>query len=245
MSRGSAQARRPGPILAVCLGRGAGRVLVWPMLTRSGYLLGHDMVFTPRQPLRPGDIGAGSAPPRAVPVDALRRAGRPPGRTARSGRIAVVAAGAGRAALGSPRSSGRLRLPGSRRPRLAVWNPYVVERLAHRAVGAAVGLRRAAVAVVACCAAARRDRPGSAAAVRLAAASITPTGGLIGRGHGGGAGWHVAQPGAAVGPAVLWPWRCSCRGSLPATGCRRRPRPATRRRWPRSPLGRRRRAERC
>src|SRR4051812_14916263 len=45
-------------------------VLLWP-ITRGGYLLGHDMVFTPRQPLGLAAIGVSSAAPRAVPLDAL------------------------------------------------------------------------------------------------------------------------------------------------------------------------------
>src|SRR5207302_1902607 len=45
-------------------------VLLWP-LTRSGYLLGHDLVFTPCQPLDLPALGLSSAAPRAVPLDAL------------------------------------------------------------------------------------------------------------------------------------------------------------------------------
>jgi len=45
-------------------------LLLWP-ITRAGDLLGHDMVFTPRQPLDLASVGVSSASPRAVPLDAL------------------------------------------------------------------------------------------------------------------------------------------------------------------------------
>src|SRR5664279_1682421 len=45
-------------------------LLLWP-IRRAGYLLAHDMVFTPRQPLDLASIGLSSAAPRAVPLDAL------------------------------------------------------------------------------------------------------------------------------------------------------------------------------
>ncbi|HEY3631878.1 MAG TPA: hypothetical protein VGL21_13300, partial [Jatrophihabitantaceae bacterium] len=45
-------------------------LLLWPQ-RRGGYGLGHDMVFTPRQPLSWASVGLGSSSPRAVPVDAI------------------------------------------------------------------------------------------------------------------------------------------------------------------------------
>ena len=45
-------------------------LLLWPQRL-AGYGLGHDMVFTPRQPLTWQSVGLGSTAPRAVPLDAL------------------------------------------------------------------------------------------------------------------------------------------------------------------------------
>jgi len=106
--------------------------LLWPQ-RQAGYGLGHDMVFTPHQPLNVGSIGLGSASPRAVPLDALvALAGRLFGGQL-TGRIALAVplllAGWGMIRL--VRACGGCRLPalllagGG-----AVWNPFAVERLA-------------------------------------------------------------------------------------------------------------------
>src|SRR4051794_38427789 len=104
-------------------------VLLWP-LTRSGYLLGHDMVFTPRQPLGLASIGVSSASPRAVPLDALVALAERLVDGAVVGRLAlllpVVAAAIGAAKL-LDTTSLPARLAASA---AAVWNPFVVERLA-------------------------------------------------------------------------------------------------------------------
>ena len=107
--------------------------LLWPQHA-GGYGLGHDMVFTPHQPLNADSVGLGSGSPRAVPLDALvALAGKLLGGML-TGRIALLApllaAGWGASRL--------LRLvhPGASAPAvlaassLAVWNPYLVERLA-------------------------------------------------------------------------------------------------------------------
>lgn len=152
-------------------------VLLWPM-TRDGYLLGHDMVFTPRQPLGLASVGVSSASPRAVPVDALVALAERIVDGAVVGRLAVLvpvlAAGLGAAALLSARS----RAAGVVACGFAIWNPYVVERLAlgHWALLWSYAALPWLVLAVA--------RPPSrwgwfARALTLAAASITPTGGLI------------------------------------------------------------------
>lgn len=107
----------------------------WLLLPQrhAGYGLGHDMVFTPHQPLNAASVGLGSASPRAVPLDAL---------VALAGRL-VGGQLTGRIALAVPlllAGWGMVRLAqfcGARRwPALllaggaAVWNPFVVERLA-------------------------------------------------------------------------------------------------------------------
>lgn len=152
-------------------------ILLWP-LRHGGYPLGRDMVFGPRQPLNAATFGLGSASPRAVPVDALIgladrvMGGQFVARLALS--LPLIATGAGLARL----------LSGYRAPSIlaaigiAIWNPYVVERLA-------IGQW----ALLWCYAAlpwlviGLRMRPGRARwavlGVAVGAASITPTGGII------------------------------------------------------------------
>lgn len=156
---------------------GLAALLLWP-ITRAGYPLGHDLVFTPQQPLGLDSIGVSSASPRAVPVDALVALAEKLLDGAVVGRLALilplVAAGVGVAALlgglGPPAQLAAVTV--------AVWNPYVVERLAlgqWALLWAYAALPWIVLAV----------RLGSGAAgwfalaAGLAAASITPTGGVI------------------------------------------------------------------
>jgi hypothetical protein len=157
--------------------------LLWPQ-RQGGYGLGHDMVFTPHQPLNAGSIGLGTASPRAVPLDAL---------VALAGRL-FGGQLTGRIALAVPlllAGWGMIRLVqacgGCRLPALllagggAVWNPFVVERLALGqwallwCYGALPWLVLAAFRIRE---SDRRQWPGLVCA--LAACSITPTGALIG-----------------------------------------------------------------
>ncbi|MDQ1722650.1 MAG: hypothetical protein QOI26_2384, partial [Pseudonocardiales bacterium] len=57
-------------LLADCWVLGLSVVLLWPQRL-AGYGLGHDMVFTPHQPLTLQSFGLGSVAPRAVPLDAV------------------------------------------------------------------------------------------------------------------------------------------------------------------------------
>jgi hypothetical protein len=152
-------------------------LLLWP-ITRAGYLLGHDMVFTGRQPLDLAGIGVSSASPRAVPLDALVALAERLVDGAVIGRLALIipliAVGIGAAALlGSVSLAARLAACG-----VVVWNPFVVERLAlgqWALLWAYAALPWLILAML---------RNGGSAgwlrtAVALAAASITPTGGLI------------------------------------------------------------------
>lgn len=119
------------PVLpADCWVLGLSLTLLWPQRL-AGYGLGHDMVFTPHQPLTRQSVGLGSVAPRAVPLDAL---------VALASRL-VDGAVLGRLALLVPlllAGCGCLRLlrPTASLPALltvagfAVWNPFVVERLA-------------------------------------------------------------------------------------------------------------------
>lgn len=172
--------------------------LLWPQ-RHAGYGLGHDMVFTPHQPLNAVSVGLGSASPRAVPLDALvALAGRLLGGQL-TGRIALAVplllAGWGLIRLaqfcGARRLPALLLAGGA-----AVWNPFVIERLALGqwallwCYGALPWLVLAACRI--------RQAPDgigqatdgigqgpsrwhwAAVVCALAACAITPTGGLIG-----------------------------------------------------------------
>lgn len=152
-------------------------ILLWPV-TASGYLLGHDMVFTPRQPLDLASIGVSSASPRAVPLDALVALAERLVDGAVVGRLAllvpVLAAGLGAAALLGTRSlPARLAAAG-----VAVWNPYVIERLA-LGQWALLWCYAALPWIVLSVARASGRARWPARGIAIAAASITPTGGLI------------------------------------------------------------------
>lgn len=156
--------------------------LLWPQ-HRWGYGLGHDMVFTPHQPFTRDSLGLGSASPRAVPLDALVALASKLVNGAILGRLALAVplllAGWGCRRLLAARSlPAQLAVAG-----LAVWNPFVVERLALGqwallwAYGALPWLIAAAI---------RFRRPDAsmvtfaALGCWLGACAITPTGGLIG-----------------------------------------------------------------
>jgi hypothetical protein len=137
------------------------------------------MVFTPRQPLSWASVGLGSSSPRAVPVDAIVGGLSPVAGGAAIGRVALafplLAAGIGAAWLvGRERLLGALAASG-----LAIWNPYVVERLA-LGQWALLWAYAALPWIIGYAARVRRGEPGLAALLLwTAAASITPTGGLI------------------------------------------------------------------
>jgi hypothetical protein len=152
-------------------------VLLWP-LTRGGYLLGHDMVFTPEQPLNLQAIGVSSAPPRAVPLDALVAMAERVVDGAVVGRLAllvpVLAAGIGVAAvLGAASLPGKLAASTA-----AVWNPYVVERLA-LGQWALIWCYAALPWLVLAVARGRGPTGWLQRGLALGAASITPTGGVL------------------------------------------------------------------
>ncbi len=55
----------PAPLLVIT----AGSLAILAPLLRPGYVLDHDMVFTPRMPVNAASVGLSSALPRAVPSD--------------------------------------------------------------------------------------------------------------------------------------------------------------------------------
>jgi hypothetical protein len=189
-------------------------ILLWP-LHRGGYPVGRDLVFTPHQPFNDASVGLGTGAARAVPLDALVALashwvdGQIIGRLALA--LPLLAAGWGARRLLAPRSlAAGLSVAG-----FAVWNPFVVERLALGqwallwAYGAlpwlVLGLR------------AIRDRPSprllAGAFLALAACAITPTGALIGGATVVALGWrsgreHRLTAGFALAAALLvqLPW---------------------------------------
>jgi hypothetical protein len=197
--------------------------LLWPQ-RHGGYGLGHDMVFTPHQPLNAGSVGLGTASPRAVPLDALvALASRLVGGQL-VGRLALAAplllAGWGMIRLVRACGAGRLRACGAGQlpalllaGGLAVWNPFVVERLALGqwallcCYGALPWLVLGAIRVRT----ATAERWHWAGLVcALAIAAITPTGALAAAAVLLVAGWSRRRPadGALVGLAVAFqlPW---------------------------------------
>ena len=109
-------------------------VLTWPMWTAGGYGLARDMVFTPRHPWSLDAVGLGDAAPRAVPLDAVLAAAT----SALDGAVVFRIAVAGVLLLAG---AGAHRMLAELLPDVppvarcvaavaAVWNPYVVERLA-------------------------------------------------------------------------------------------------------------------
>ena len=187
-------------------------VLLWPQ-HGTGYGLGHDMVFTPRQPLSWASVGLGSSSPRAVPLDAIVGVASKVADGAVIGRLALIfpllAAGIGAAWLiGTERLLGRLAASG-----FAIWNPYVVERLA-LGQWALLWAYGALPWIVGHAARMRRGRSGPAGMLLwTAAASITPTGGLIAGATGlvvsapdDRAGWRRWCPAVAGVLALQLPW---------------------------------------
>lgn len=153
-------------------------LLLWPQRS-SGYGLGHDLVFTPRQPLSWASVGLGSSSPRAVPLDAVVGTLSKIADGAIIGRIALLAPLL-LAGIGAARVVGHERLPGAfAASGFAIWNPYVIERLA---LGQwALLLAYAALPWLVLAGTRLREEGTGLAPLLLwvALASMTPTGGVI------------------------------------------------------------------
>ena len=157
-------------------------ILCWPLLTTSGHPLARDLVFVPRQPWTDASLGLGDTAPRAVPLDALVSVANlvVDGGVLAKLVVPLVLALAGwgvHRALAPLGTVARLAAGG-----FAVWNPFVVERLA---LGQWALLAGYAALPWLAMAATRWRRDGrlvdlAAVGCWLAVASITPTGGLIG-----------------------------------------------------------------
>jgi len=155
-------------------------VLLAP-LRHSGQLLSRDLVFVPHEPLTDASLGLGGTAPRSVPLDAVVAVigtvvdGGVLGRVVLL--LSLAAAGWGVLRLTSGLGpTGRLAASG-----FAVWNPFVIERLA---LGQwALVLAYAALPWVVLAAATHRRtgsrRAGASTVLWSALASLTPTGGLL------------------------------------------------------------------
>jgi hypothetical protein len=229
--------RTRSALLVDCWVLGLSLLLLWPQRL-AGYGLGHDMVFTPRQPLTDQSFGLGSGAPRAVPLDAVVALASRVADGAVLGRIALLApllmAGWGCARLlrmSSPPGPRASSPPGPRASSLAgslavagfaVWNPFVVERLALGqwallwAYGALPWVIQAASRFRAEPPAPVRPgrlgwlQPTATLVCWLACCAITPTGALIGAGVAVGvAGSRQLRrlaPVLAVAVLVQLPW---------------------------------------
>ena len=156
-------------------------VLLLPLLTRPGHPLARDLVFVPRQPFTDATWGLGDVAPRAVPLDSVVAALT---HVVDGGVLARVVLPLTLALLGW--GVARLLVPLGRTAQLAgsgfaVWNAFVVERLALGQWALLLGCAALPWLV----AAAMRyrvegRRKDLAAAVAWSAlASLTPTGGLL------------------------------------------------------------------
>jgi len=145
-----------------------------------GFVLSYDMVFTPRQDLLPASLGLGGGLPRAVPQDAIVAIAETvvPGELLQKIILLAIPLLAGWGMLRLLRGAGVVA--GMVGATLAVWNPFVAERLVIGhwgfliayaltpwALSAALGVRRA--------------RPGADVALVLliAAGSLTPSGSVL------------------------------------------------------------------
>ena len=161
------------PLLAV--------VLVLPLLTRAGHPLARDLVFVPRQPFTDATWGLGDVAPRAVPLDAVVATLT---HVVDGGVLARLVLPLALALLGWGVS--RLLAPLGRTAQLAgsgfaVWNAFVVERLALGQWALLLGCAALPWLVDAAMRYRRDGRPAdlAAAVAWTALASLTPTGGLL------------------------------------------------------------------
>lgn len=156
-------------------------LLVAPLMVRPGHPLARDLVFVPRQPFTDATWGLGDVAPRAVPLDSVVAALT---HVVDGGVLARVVLPLTLALLGWGVSG--LLAPMGRTAQLAgsgfaVWNAYVVERLALGQWALLLGLACLPWLVAAAMRFRRRGRTVDLASAVMwtALASLTPTGGLI------------------------------------------------------------------
>lgn len=155
---------------------------------RPGFVLTYDMVFVPDQPLVARSVGLGAQLPRAVPVDAVVAVAD----TVLGGQVlqklalvgALVAAGTGAGLLAgrlAARCDVGVTAASGVAAALAVWNPWVAQRLLIGHWSLLVGYAVLPwLLLVGLAARARASRTGTATLVLLmAVAALTPTGGVM------------------------------------------------------------------
>ena len=165
---------------------GSGRCsLPWSCWRRCcvhrGYPLARDLVFVPRQPFTDASIGLGGTAPRAVPLDAVVSVATALLDGAVLARVALLLAlalaGWGMLRLTAPLGTwARLAASG-----FAVWNPFVVERMALGQWALVTAYAALPWILLAAARYRRTGERGALASVVLwsALASLTPTGGLL------------------------------------------------------------------
>lgn len=186
-------------------------VLVLPLLIRRGHPLARDLVFVPRQPFTDSTWGLGDVAPRAVPLDSVVAALT---HLVDGGVLARLLLPLSLALLGW--GVARLLAPLGRTAQVAgsgfaVWNAFVVERLALGQWALILGCAALPWLVDA---AMRYRRDGrrvdlAAAIAWTALASLTPTGGLLAlAGLLAAATPHVRRLAALLGAglALQAPW---------------------------------------
>lgn len=189
--------RRHGasPVLTAAAAAVAVALLVLGPALGQGFVLVYDMVFTPDQPLVPRSVGLGPQLPRAVPVDAvvallstvtggellqkaallavLVGAGTGAGRLAAICFLGVAGGGAGRV------PGAVVHVAAAVASVVAVWNPWVAQRLAIGHWSLLVGYAVLPWLVATGWRVRRGDGSPGAAVVLCAVAALTPTGGLL------------------------------------------------------------------
>lgn len=145
-----------------------------------GFVLSYDMVFTPRQDLLPASLGLGGGLPRAVPQDAVVAIAElvVPGELLQKVLLLAIPLLAGWGMLRLLRGAGVVAsVVGAT---LAVWNPFVAERLVIGHWGFLMAYALAPWALTAALGV-RRARPGAdiALVLLIAGGSLTPSGSLF------------------------------------------------------------------
>lgn len=154
-------------------------VLTLPLWTSRGHGLARDLIFTPERPLTLDTVGLGSSLPRAVPLDAVLALGT----QLVGGEIMFRACVAGVlvfAGWGAHRALAEISVWGrAATATVAVWNPFVVERIAMgqwALLSCYAALFWLAVAIPRVL---RGERGWPVVVLGMGLASLTPTGGAI------------------------------------------------------------------
>jgi hypothetical protein len=176
--------------------------VLWP-----GFVLVYDMVFTPRQPLRPESIGLGPGLPRAVPADAVVALLTTviPGAVLQKaillGTVFLAALGAARLV---PSENAAVRLTAGV---VYGWNAYVAERLFLGHWTLLVGYASLPWVFAAALRFRADGKEWMGVVLACAPAALAPSGGLLATGAAlAAAGWRRALPVVAINLGLNAPW---------------------------------------